>query len=78
MLRSAVRAQLPQSSKYYTREVYDGLLQPLDKDSDKYTLADIEEMERIADLMEKGASRARGETWSLPLRESGSSQWWRE
>jgi hypothetical protein len=51
---SAVRALLPPpSSKYYTREVYERLKQLLDKDLDDYTMADISELEKIADLMER-------------------------
>ncbi len=53
-VKSAVRALLPPpSSKYYTREVYERLKQLLDKDLDDYTMADISELEKIADLMER-------------------------
>jgi len=53
ILRGVVKSLLPApKSKYYTREVYERLLQLLDKDPNDYTMADIEEMERIADLIE--------------------------
>jgi DNA repair exonuclease SbcCD ATPase subunit len=53
-LRGVIRSLLPSpKSKYYTKEVYERLLQLLDKDPNEYTMADIEEMERIADLIEK-------------------------
>ncbi|MGC9149145.1 MAG: hypothetical protein ACP5GI_06875 [Sulfolobales archaeon] len=53
-LRGVVKSLLPSpKSKYYTKEVYERLLQLLDKDPNEYTMADIEEMERIADLIEK-------------------------
>jgi len=52
--RSLIKALLPSpSSKYYTREVYERLKQLLDKDPNEYTMADIDEMNKIADLIEK-------------------------
>lgn len=53
-LKNLVKALMPApSSKYYTREVYERLKQLLDKDPNEYTMADIYEMEEIADLIEK-------------------------
>ena len=53
-LRSLVRTILPiPKTKYYTWEVYERLKQLLDKDPNDYTMADIEEMNQIADLIEK-------------------------
>ena len=52
-LRSLVRTILPiPKTKYYTWEVYERLKQLLDKDPNDYTMADIEEMNQIADLIE--------------------------
>ncbi|MEM1609117.1 MAG: hypothetical protein QXG81_07595, partial [Ignisphaera sp.] len=53
-LKNLVKALIPiPSSKYYTREVYERLKRLLDKDSNEYTMADIYELEEIADLIEK-------------------------
>jgi hypothetical protein len=53
-LRGVLRALLPPSaSKYYTKEVMERLAQLLEKDPEQYTMADIEEFNRIADLIEK-------------------------
>ena len=53
-LRSLVKTILPiPRTKYYTWEVYERLKQLLDKDPNDYTMADIEEMNQIADLIEK-------------------------
>ena len=53
-IRNAVKAFLPStSSKYYTKEVYEKLVQLLDKDLNDYTMADVEEMKKIGDLIEK-------------------------
>ena len=53
-LRSVVKALLPiPKTKYYTWEVYEKLKQLLDKDPNDYTMADIEQMNDIADLIEK-------------------------
>ena len=53
-LRGLVRALMPiPRTKYYTWEVYERLKQLLDKDPNDYTMADIEELFQIADLIEK-------------------------
>lgn len=53
-LRGMVKALLPvPRTKYYTWEVYEKLKQLLDKDPNEYTMADIEQMNEIADLIEK-------------------------
>jgi hypothetical protein len=53
-LRGVLRILLPPSaSKYYTKEVMERLVQLLEKDPEQYTMADIEEFNRIADLIEK-------------------------
>ncbi|MEM1523634.1 MAG: hypothetical protein QXU69_11415, partial [Thermofilaceae archaeon] len=45
-------ASLPKSSsKYYTKEVEESLKALLDKDPKEYTLEDVKELERIANLM---------------------------
>ncbi|MEZ0290287.1 MAG: hypothetical protein ABWJ42_04280 [Sulfolobales archaeon] len=51
-LTSLLKTLIPQPlSKYYTREVRDRLLALLNKDLNEYTLEDVRELERIADLM---------------------------
>ncbi|MEM4640765.1 MAG: hypothetical protein QXQ60_05400 [Thermofilum sp.] len=51
-LIQALKASLPKpSSKYYTKEVEERLKALLDKDPKEYTLEDVKELERIADLM---------------------------
>ncbi|WP_054854994.1 hypothetical protein [Vulcanisaeta sp. JCM 16161] len=53
-LRGMVKTLLPvPRTKYYTWEVYERLRQLLDKDPNEYTMADIEQMNEIADLIEK-------------------------
>ncbi|BDR91643.1 tropomyosin [Vulcanisaeta souniana] len=53
-LRSMVKTLLPvPRTKYYTWEVYERLRQLLDKDPNEYTMADIEQLNDIADLIEK-------------------------
>jgi hypothetical protein len=53
-LKSAVRSMIPTpKSKYYTEEVRKKLLELLDKDPHDYTIGDTEELENIADLIEK-------------------------
>ncbi|MDK6028105.1 hypothetical protein QPL79_01840 [Ignisphaera sp. 4213-co] len=53
LVKSVVKALLPATrSKYYTKEVYEKLKQLLDKNPEDYTMADIEELFRIADLIE--------------------------
>ncbi|GAB6944296.1 hypothetical protein [Vulcanisaeta sp. JCM 14467] len=53
-LRGLVRALMPiPRTKYYTWKVYERLKQLLDKDPNDYTMADIEELFQIADLIEK-------------------------
>ncbi|MEM2187685.1 MAG: hypothetical protein QXU62_08905 [Thermofilaceae archaeon] len=48
----ALKASLPKSSsKHYTRDVEERLKALLDKDPKEYTLEDVKELERIADLM---------------------------
>ncbi|WP_054856725.1 hypothetical protein [Vulcanisaeta sp. JCM 16159] len=53
-LRDMVKTLLPvPRTKYYTWEVYERLRQLLDKDPNEYTMVDIEQMNEIADLIEK-------------------------
>ncbi|MGB9704943.1 MAG: hypothetical protein ACPL3C_05805 [Pyrobaculum sp.] len=53
-LKNVVRSLLPAPrSRYYTWEIYEKPKNILDKDLEEYTIADTEEMNRIADLMEK-------------------------
>ncbi|MEM4969815.1 MAG: hypothetical protein QXE01_01025 [Sulfolobales archaeon] len=53
-IRNLVKALLPMPrSKYYTWEVYERLKRLLDKDPNEYAMADIEEMNSMADLIEK-------------------------
>jgi hypothetical protein len=54
LLRGVTRALLPSpSSKYYTREVYEKLKQLLEKNPEDYTMADVEELFKAAELVEK-------------------------
>lgn len=51
-LLQALRASLPHaSSRFYTKEVEERLRALLEKDPKEYTLEDVRELERIADLM---------------------------
>jgi len=52
-LMAALQSMIPSSrTKYYTKEVENRLRELLGKDPEKYTLEDIKELERIADIME--------------------------
>ena len=54
-LMAALQSTIPSSrTKYYTKEVENRLRELLGKDPEKYTLEDIKELERIADIMEDG------------------------
>lgn len=59
-LRSMTRSKVPAAkSKYYTEEVRKRLIELLDKDPREYTMGDIEELENIAELIEKEGFEAK-------------------
>ena len=59
-LRGMTRSMIPAAkSKYYTEEVRRRLIGLLDKDLREYTMGDIEELENIAELIEKEGFEAR-------------------
>ncbi|MEM1598310.1 MAG: hypothetical protein QXP31_07465 [Pyrobaculum sp.] len=52
LLFRALKAVVPSAtSKYYTKEVEKRLRELLDKNPEEYTMADVEELKKIADLM---------------------------
>jgi hypothetical protein len=59
-LRGMTRSMVPAAkSKYYTEEVRRRLIELLDKDPREYTMGDIEELENIAELIEKEGFEAK-------------------
>jgi hypothetical protein len=59
-LRGMTRSMVPAArSKYYTEEVRKKLIELLDKDPREYTMGDIEELENIAELIEKEGFEAK-------------------
>ncbi|AET32537.1 hypothetical protein [Pyrobaculum ferrireducens] len=70
-LKNVVRSLLPAPrSRYYTWEIYEKPKNILDKDLEEYTIADAEEINRMADLMEtEGREAGRRElveySWKL-------------